>query len=145
MAGHLLFNSGSNESSLAPQFKWLDNTFKNSVLLFHLVVVGWPCIGGAMCPCPTRNTGTSWILQHFCVFFYFRFFFFKTIKQKYKIWMKRTNLLHLFCFLSSPRQACTMFSIYVLLVQNFSSAWKGDYECRCFLCGNRMVKNFSLA
>ncbi len=27
MAGHLLFNSGSNESSLAPQFKWLDNTF----------------------------------------------------------------------------------------------------------------------
>ena len=30
MAGHLLFNSGSNESSLAPQFKWLDNTFKES-------------------------------------------------------------------------------------------------------------------
>jgi hypothetical protein len=29
MAGHLLFNSGSNESSLAPQFKWLDNTFKH--------------------------------------------------------------------------------------------------------------------
>jgi hypothetical protein len=28
MAGHLLFNSGSNESSPAPQFKWLDNTFK---------------------------------------------------------------------------------------------------------------------
>jgi hypothetical protein len=28
MAGHLLFNSGSNESSLDPQFKWLDNTFK---------------------------------------------------------------------------------------------------------------------
>jgi hypothetical protein len=28
MAGHLLFNSGSNESRLAPQFKWLDNTFK---------------------------------------------------------------------------------------------------------------------
>ncbi len=28
MAGHLLFNSGSNESCLAPQFKWLDNTFK---------------------------------------------------------------------------------------------------------------------
>jgi hypothetical protein len=28
MASHLLFNSGSNESSLAPQFKWLDNTFK---------------------------------------------------------------------------------------------------------------------
>jgi hypothetical protein len=28
MAGHLLFNSGSNESSLAPQFKWLDNTLK---------------------------------------------------------------------------------------------------------------------
>jgi hypothetical protein len=28
MAGHLLFNSGWNESSLAPQFKWLDNTFK---------------------------------------------------------------------------------------------------------------------
>ncbi len=27
MAGHLLFNSGSNESSLAPQFQWLDNTF----------------------------------------------------------------------------------------------------------------------
>jgi hypothetical protein len=27
MAGHLLFNSGSNEASLAPQFKWLDNTF----------------------------------------------------------------------------------------------------------------------
>ncbi len=31
MAGHLLFNSGSNESSLALQFKWLDNTFKNFV------------------------------------------------------------------------------------------------------------------
>ena len=31
MAGHLLFNSGSNESSLAPQFKWLDNTFKYRV------------------------------------------------------------------------------------------------------------------
>ncbi len=30
MAGHLLFNSGSNESSLAPQFKWLDNTFNHS-------------------------------------------------------------------------------------------------------------------
>jgi hypothetical protein len=29
MAGHLFFNSGSNESSLAPQFKWLDNTFNN--------------------------------------------------------------------------------------------------------------------
>jgi hypothetical protein len=29
MAGHLLFNSGSNESSLAPQFKWLDNTFND--------------------------------------------------------------------------------------------------------------------
>ncbi len=28
MAGHLLFDSGSNVSSLAPQFKWLDNTFK---------------------------------------------------------------------------------------------------------------------
>ncbi len=33
MAGHLLFNSGSNESSLAPQFKWLDNTFKFAKLL----------------------------------------------------------------------------------------------------------------
>jgi hypothetical protein len=32
MAGHLLFNSGSNESSLAPQFKWLDNTFN---AIFH--------------------------------------------------------------------------------------------------------------
>jgi hypothetical protein len=31
MAGHLLFNSGSNESSLAPQFKWLDNTFNSLV------------------------------------------------------------------------------------------------------------------
>ncbi len=31
MAGHLLFNSGSNESSLAPQFKWLDNTFNMAV------------------------------------------------------------------------------------------------------------------
>ena len=31
MAGHLLFNSGSNESSLAPQFKWLDNTFKSDI------------------------------------------------------------------------------------------------------------------
>ncbi len=30
MAGHQLFNSGSNESSLAPQFKWLDNTFKRA-------------------------------------------------------------------------------------------------------------------
>jgi hypothetical protein len=29
MAGHLLFNSGSNESSLAPQFKWLDSTLKS--------------------------------------------------------------------------------------------------------------------
>jgi hypothetical protein len=32
MAGHLLFNSGSNESSLAPQFKWLDNTFNPTLL-----------------------------------------------------------------------------------------------------------------
>ena len=31
MAGHLLFNSGSNESTLAPQFKWLDNTFKSDL------------------------------------------------------------------------------------------------------------------
>ncbi len=31
MAGHLLFNSGSNESILAPQFKWLDNTFKQEI------------------------------------------------------------------------------------------------------------------
>jgi hypothetical protein len=31
MAGHLLCNSGSNESSRAPQFKWLDNTFKGAV------------------------------------------------------------------------------------------------------------------
>ncbi len=30
MVGHLLFNNGSNESSLAPQFKWLDNTFKKN-------------------------------------------------------------------------------------------------------------------
>ncbi len=34
MAGHLLFNSGSNESSLVPQFKWLDNTFKVIFFLF---------------------------------------------------------------------------------------------------------------
>jgi hypothetical protein len=34
MAGHLLFNSGSNESSLAPQFKWLDNTFKEVWLIY---------------------------------------------------------------------------------------------------------------
>jgi hypothetical protein len=34
MAGHLLFNGGSNESSLAPQFKWLDNTFKNWIPYF---------------------------------------------------------------------------------------------------------------
>ncbi len=34
MAGHLLFNSGSNESSLAPQFKWLDNTFKAYIYPF---------------------------------------------------------------------------------------------------------------
>ncbi len=33
MAGHLLFNSGSNETSLAPQFKWLDNTFNFTVFL----------------------------------------------------------------------------------------------------------------
>ncbi len=26
LAGHLLFNIGWNESSLAPQFEWLDNT-----------------------------------------------------------------------------------------------------------------------
>jgi hypothetical protein len=32
MAGHLLFNSGSNESSLARQFKWQDNTFKVKML-----------------------------------------------------------------------------------------------------------------
>ena len=31
MAGHLLFNSGSNKSTLAPQFKWLDNTFKSDL------------------------------------------------------------------------------------------------------------------
>jgi len=38
MAGHLLFNSGSNESSLAPQFKWLDNTFNTkrpTLVLFY--------------------------------------------------------------------------------------------------------------
>jgi hypothetical protein len=34
MAGHLLFNSGSNESSLAPQFKWLDNTFNPNFASF---------------------------------------------------------------------------------------------------------------
>ncbi len=28
LAGHLVFNSGSNESRLAPQFKWLEYTFK---------------------------------------------------------------------------------------------------------------------
>ncbi len=33
MAGHLLFNSGSNESSLAPQFKWLDNTFNPFIFI----------------------------------------------------------------------------------------------------------------
>jgi hypothetical protein len=27
LAGHLVFNSGSNESRLAPQFKWLEYTF----------------------------------------------------------------------------------------------------------------------
>jgi hypothetical protein len=36
MAGHLLINSGSNESSLAPQFKWLDNTF-NVVINFKTI------------------------------------------------------------------------------------------------------------
>jgi hypothetical protein len=42
MAGHLLFNSGSNESSLAPQFKWLDNTF-NCLRPFPLLgfCLGW--------------------------------------------------------------------------------------------------------
>ncbi len=35
MAGHLLFNSGLNESSLAPPFKWLDNTFQ---------LLSWDCI-----------------------------------------------------------------------------------------------------
>jgi hypothetical protein len=39
MAGHLLFNSGSNESSLAPQFKWLDNTFKIWRISPHTVQV----------------------------------------------------------------------------------------------------------
>jgi hypothetical protein len=34
MAGHLLFNSGLNESSLAPQFKWLDNTSKTTFLFY---------------------------------------------------------------------------------------------------------------
>jgi hypothetical protein len=29
-AGLPVFYSGSNESSLNPQFKWLDNTFKGS-------------------------------------------------------------------------------------------------------------------
>ncbi len=37
MAGHLLFNSGSNESSLAPQLKWLDNTFNG--LLSYLFAI----------------------------------------------------------------------------------------------------------
>jgi hypothetical protein len=45
MAGHLLFNSGSNESSLAPQFKWLDNTFKNCkthiVIVLEFIGIGW--------------------------------------------------------------------------------------------------------
>ncbi len=40
MAGHLLFNSGSNESSLAPQFKWLDNTFKEA-LRARLATSNW--------------------------------------------------------------------------------------------------------
>ena len=31
LAGHLVFNSGSNESRLAPQFKWLEYTFKELV------------------------------------------------------------------------------------------------------------------
>ncbi len=35
MAGYLLFNRGSNESSLAPQFKWLDNTFNAHHCRFH--------------------------------------------------------------------------------------------------------------
>ena len=30
LAGHLVFNSGSNEPSHALQFKWLDNTFKGT-------------------------------------------------------------------------------------------------------------------
>ncbi len=40
MAGHLLFNSGSNESSLAPQFKWLDNTFnKDGMTSKELLII----------------------------------------------------------------------------------------------------------
>jgi hypothetical protein len=44
MAGHLLFNSGSNESSLAPQFKWLDNTFKGLSSMSRPAPIGPPAI-----------------------------------------------------------------------------------------------------
>jgi hypothetical protein len=54
--------------------------------------------------------------------------------------MKTTNLLHLFCFLSSPRQAYTCLALMCyLLEKNFSLAQgrgKADYECLRFLCGN---------
>jgi hypothetical protein len=33
LAGSLVFYSGSNESSIARQFKWLNNTFKDKILL----------------------------------------------------------------------------------------------------------------
>ncbi len=49
LAGHLVFNSGWNESSLAPQFKWLDNTFKH--VFFY-------------CPV-TKNLHTAFLNRYF--------------------------------------------------------------------------------
>jgi hypothetical protein len=40
-AGHLLFNSGSNECSLTPQFEWLDNTFKKRTWLTLGFILGF--------------------------------------------------------------------------------------------------------
>jgi hypothetical protein len=37
LAGHLVFNIKSNESSLAPQFKWLEYTF-NSIFILRVIM-----------------------------------------------------------------------------------------------------------
>ncbi len=77
MAGHLLFNSGLNESSLAPQFKWLDSTFQvvflaecvNFFLTIHL------------CQCCVFLCQQCVYLRQYCVFLrqYTLFFFVNTV------------------------------------------------------------------
>jgi hypothetical protein len=81
MAGHLLFNSGSNESSLAPQFKWLDNTFKWQLEAMPiLAVMGWK--GGVYCN-DSKKLGILYLFRFYAVpsLFIFYFYIKKTEKK----------------------------------------------------------------